>query len=153
MTAPSSPSWLLASARRRSSYGDMRISDAERAEVADLLSKHYGDGRLDQAEFNERLDQAMRAKTYADLDGLFADLPPAEVPGAASGPARPVQPRSVRRSPRVLFLVLLVVVAAVAGRALAWSAGPGLWPFGPWIWIALLVFVLLRYGPGQHRHR
>jgi Domain of unknown function (DUF1707) len=153
MTAPSSPTWLLASARRRSNYGDMRISDSERAEVADLLSKHYGDGRLDQAEFNERLDQAMRAKTYADLDGLFADLPPAEVSGAASGPVRPVQPNSARRYPRVLFLVLIVAVAAVAGRALAWSGGPGIWPFGPWVWIGLLVFVLLRYGPGQHRHR
>jgi hypothetical protein len=151
MTAPSSPNWLLASARRRSNYSDIRISDAERAEVADLLSKHYGDGRLDQAEFNERLDQAMRAKTYADLDGLFADLPPSEPSGVATGPTRPVQPRPARRSPRVLFLVLLVVIAAAAGRALAWSAGPGIWPFGPWVWIALLVFVVLRYGPGHHR--
>ncbi len=54
---------------------NMRISDAERAEVADRLSKHYSDGRLDQAEFNERLDRAMNAKTQADLNGLFADLP------------------------------------------------------------------------------
>ena len=53
----------------------MRVSDAERAEVADRLSKHYGDGRLDQAEFNERLDQAMRAKTRQDLDGLSRPSP------------------------------------------------------------------------------
>ena len=40
----------------------MRVSDAERNEVAEQLSKHYADGRLDAAEFKERLDQAMSAK-------------------------------------------------------------------------------------------
>jgi hypothetical protein len=49
MSAPSSPGWILAATRRRASYADLRISDAERAEIADLLSRHYGDGRLDQA--------------------------------------------------------------------------------------------------------
>jgi Domain of unknown function (DUF1707) len=53
----------------------LRIGDAERAEVTDRLARHYGDGRLDQDEFNERLDKAMRATTVADLAGLLADLP------------------------------------------------------------------------------
>src|SRR5260370_965845 len=72
MSAPYSPLWM-----RRGSYAhrDLRVSDAERAEVADRLSKHYSDGRLDQAEFDERVDQAMRAKTQSDLSGLFDDLP------------------------------------------------------------------------------
>ena len=76
MSQGRSPAWLLAAGRRRSSYADLRVSDAERTEVADLLSQHYGDGQLDQAEFDQRLDQAMQAKTYRDLSGLFADLPP-----------------------------------------------------------------------------
>ncbi len=54
---------------------DVRASDAERTEVADRLAKHYQDGRLDQTEFNERLDRAMNAKTRADFQGLFHDLP------------------------------------------------------------------------------
>jgi hypothetical protein len=33
----------------------MRVSDAERAEVAGELSKHFGEGRLDEAELDERL--------------------------------------------------------------------------------------------------
>jgi len=37
----------------------LRVSDAERNEVADRLSAHFADGRLDQAEFKERLDAAM----------------------------------------------------------------------------------------------
>ena len=57
--------------RSRAAYGNpsMRISDAERAEVSDRLSQHYGDGRLDEAEFGKRLDQAMHAVTQSDLDG------------------------------------------------------------------------------------
>jgi Domain of unknown function (DUF1707) len=53
----------------------MRVSDADRAQIADRLAKHYGDGRLDQAEFELRLDKTMRATTVADLSGLLADLP------------------------------------------------------------------------------
>ncbi len=53
----------------------LRVSDAERADMADRLARHYGDGRLDQAEFNARLDKALRATTVADLAGLLADLP------------------------------------------------------------------------------
>ena len=92
MSQGRSPAWLLAAGRRRSSYADLRVSDAERTEVADLLSQHYGDGRLDQAEFDQRLDQAMQARTYRDLSGLFADLPPTR-----AGRARPARPA---RSPR-----------------------------------------------------
>ena len=72
MSATYRAPWARGSASRPSaSHADpnMRVSDAERAEVADRLSKHYSDGRLDEAEFNERIDQAMRAKTHADLSG------------------------------------------------------------------------------------
>ena len=53
----------------------MRVSDADRADVADRLARHYGDGRLDQAEFDDRISRAMTAKTVADFQGLFDDLP------------------------------------------------------------------------------
>jgi Domain of unknown function (DUF1707) len=96
MSASRSRVSFLAATRRRGSYSDLRISDAERAEVAELLATHYGDGRLDQAEFDQRLDQAMRAKTYRDLSGLLADLPPVPSPG---GPAGPTRARSGPRAP------------------------------------------------------
>src|SRR5262252_836882 len=81
MPAQTSPPWTPGSTgsghRRpfRYSSSDVRVSDAERSEVADILSKHYADGRLDQAEFNERVDQAMKARTRADFRGLLDDLP------------------------------------------------------------------------------
>ena len=123
--------------RSRAAYGNpsMRISDAERAEVSDRLSQHYGDGRLDEAEFNQRLDQAMRARTYADLGGLFDDLPRTETE-AAEAPRVPARRHGHRHSPRLFLMVALVIaVAVVAGHALAWFATA-------WIWLALLGAVL-----------
>jgi Domain of unknown function (DUF1707) len=139
----------------------MRISDADRAEVADRLSKHYGDGRLDQAEFNERLDRAMKAKTQADLNGLFADLPPTDEPDKAVKTARPPDQRPRNRHPvqRVLGLILITVVAIFVARALMWPffgffgfAGHLLFVPVPWILIAIVVFFGWRYAT-RHRRR
>ena len=82
--------------RQRAADATMRVSDAERAEVADQLAQHYGDGRLDQAELDERLGRAMSAKTLADLAGLTADLPhlDARQPGTSAGNARALAPHS-----------------------------------------------------------
>jgi uncharacterized protein DUF1707 len=92
----------------------MRVSDAERAELADLLSKHFGDGRLDQAEFDERLDLAMKAKTQSDLAALLTDLPATVATGPAASPPRS-RPGLGRR---IAFLVLVAVVTALAAHAL-----------------------------------
>jgi uncharacterized membrane protein YcjF (UPF0283 family) len=130
-TSSSSPTWLLAASRRRTSYSGLRISDAERADVADLLSKHYGDGRLDQAEFNQRLDQAMKAKTYADLDGILADLPRTDAE-AAEAPTATARRRHEHPYLRTLLLTVVIVIGvAIAAHALAWS-------FSTWVWLGLL---------------
>ena len=139
----------------------MRISDADRAEVADRLSKHYSDGRLDQAEFNERLDRAMNAKTQADLNGLFADLPATDEPDKAVKAVRPPDPRPRNRRPvqRVVGLILITVVAIFAARALMWPffglfgfAGHVLFVPVPWILIAIVAFVCWRIAT-RHRRR
>jgi hypothetical protein len=153
MSAPSYPSWLQAASRRRAGYGNLRVSDAERAEVADLLSKHYGDGRLDQAEFDQRMELAMHAKTFADLDGLFDDLPqpdssgPPGPPGTGRYPQREHRARPAGRG--LLLIALIVVIAVTAGHVATWSFTPWLW-FGPWLWIALLVLVGVYVA--RHRH-
>ena len=68
----------------------MRISDAERHEVADVLRRAAGEGRIDLAELDERLEAAYAAKTYADLVPITADLPATRPAGAQPAPARPV---------------------------------------------------------------
>jgi hypothetical protein len=142
MPASSSQPWGRGRAGRRPWEPDpqQRVSDAERADVAERLSKHYSDGRLDQAEFNERLDRAMKAKTHADLSGLLDDLP-------GGGSIETAVRQHHHRHPRFLFLALVVVVAVLAAQALAhW--------YLPWLLAALLAFLWLRFGPGHHHsHR
>jgi DUF1707 SHOCT-like domain len=142
MPAPSGPPWT---ARRRAGAASpyLRVSDADRTSVADELSRHYGDGRLDQAEFSERLDRAMNAKTHADLDGLLADLPGTGAPASADKPPR--HPRY----PRIVSFVLIIVIAVAAAHALTHF-------FIPWGWLllVLLLFVWLRHGhPWRGRDR
>ena len=138
----------------------MRISDADRAQVADRLSAHYSDGRLDQAEFNERLDRAMNAKTQADLTGLFADLPPTDQPDkavkAVSQPDR--RPRNRRPVHRILGLILIAIVAVFVARALMWPFFGLFGFFGhimfvpiPWILVAIVAFVCWRYATRRRR--
>ncbi|TDW14942.1 DUF1707 SHOCT-like domain-containing protein [Kribbella kalugense] len=55
--------------------GSIRIGDSEREDAVRRLGEHYEAGRLSAEEHSERVDQALRATTGADLDGLFADLP------------------------------------------------------------------------------
>ena len=140
----SNPPWAAGYRRRGAVNPNLRVSDADRADVADRLSKHYGDGRLDQAEFNERMERAMSAKTQGDFAGLFADLPDLTEPGS-SLPAPAKQPAS--RSPmyRLILLILIIVAAAVLGQALLHS-------FFPWLLLAVVAFLWLRNGPRRHHH-
>lgn len=53
----------------------LRISDADRHRVAELLREAAGDGRIDLTELDERLDSTYAARTYADLVPITRDLP------------------------------------------------------------------------------
>jgi len=142
------PSWTGGWGSRKSPHPNpgLRVSDAERADVADRLSKHYGDGRLDQTEFNERMERAMNAKTQGDFAGLFDDLP--DLSGQQPPAQPPVSYQPARRpSPvyRIFMLVLLVVAAVILGHLLAqW--------FFPWLLIGIVAFLLLRHHERSH-HR
>jgi len=108
-------------------YSDqhMRVSDAERQAVADRLAEHFSSGRLDQAEFDERVGRAMGAKTRADLDGLFDDLPETGAPAVTDHPRR--------RYRHPVLLVALLVFVAIAAAHVVW----------PLLWVGFLVMVVL----------
>jgi hypothetical protein len=156
MPAPSGPTRTRGFALRSSaSYASpgLRVSDAERADVADRLSKHYGDGRLDQAEFNERLDRAMSATTRSDLTGLLADLPGTEPPPETGRPGRRPHWGPGQHGGyggywlrRVLATALVLVIAVVAGHVLVRLYIPGLL-------IGVLAILWFRYGPWHRRRR
>jgi hypothetical protein len=63
----------------------LRISDADRHQVADVLREAAGEGRLDLDELDERLEATYAARTYADLVPITLDLP---AQPTASVPAR-----------------------------------------------------------------
>jgi Flp pilus assembly protein TadB len=148
----------------------VRIGDAERTEVADRLARHFSDGRLDEAEFGERLDRAMRAKTMADLSVLLADLPGEPAPPQQSGrrdqrrvartqlererltlKAERRAQRRARREPRrralraIVLLTALVVGAVMIAHWLVSSVAV-------WIVIGIIAFLWLRRYEARSRH-
>ncbi|MEU8245066.1 DUF1707 domain-containing protein [Nonomuraea sp. NPDC048916] len=54
---------------------DLRIGDAEREHTMAALREHFAQGRLDHEELDQRLDQALAARTAGDLARVTADLP------------------------------------------------------------------------------
>ncbi len=60
---------------------DLRASDADRERVAGILRDALAEGRLDMAEFEERLDATYNARTYGELAPITRDLPVAGVTG------------------------------------------------------------------------
>ncbi|MEU7928568.1 DUF1707 domain-containing protein [Micromonospora sp. NPDC049801] len=76
----------------------MRAADADREAVAERLRAALNEGRLDLHEYDERLQRAYAARTYAELDPLLSDLPPMS-PAAQPAPQSPgpvAQPSSGR---------------------------------------------------------
>jgi hypothetical protein len=63
-----------------------RIGNAERQQAMDALDVHMSAGRLDPDEYGERVGQASVARTTADLEPLFVDLPAPH----GTGPVTPV---------------------------------------------------------------
>ncbi|MEW2293470.1 DUF1707 domain-containing protein [Streptomyces sp. NPDC006743] len=65
---------------------ELRASDADRERVAEVLRDALAEGRLDMAEFEERLEATYQARTYGELAPITRDLPvgPGAVPLAPS---------------------------------------------------------------------
>jgi hypothetical protein len=124
----------------------MRVSDVERTEVTNALCRHFADGRLDEAELNDRLAQATAAKTRADLAPLLADLPRLDTGAPVATPSRP------RRT--LTFLVLVALALPTLGWGLAGGVFHLFHPHVPWVLIAILAVIFLRGGHRHHhRHR
>jgi hypothetical protein len=68
-------------------HRNLRVSHEDRDQVAEQLRVAAGDGRLTADELDERLETALTARTYGELEVLLADLP--ATAGARPGPATP----------------------------------------------------------------
>jgi Domain of unknown function (DUF1707) len=117
-----------------SRYDSLRASDADRDAVTERLREAAGEGRLEPDELEQRVDGALRARTYGELSRLVADLP-----GPSTTPWRRPdgRTRAVARSAlsgagllaaaTVALAVVAVVVLLVAAAAALWLAGVVFW--------------------------
>ncbi|MDJ1137424.1 DUF1707 SHOCT-like domain-containing protein [Streptomyces iconiensis] len=66
---------MTAEHRSPAPTGGLRASHADRDEVVERLRDAAAEGRLELDELEGRLEKALTAKTFADLEPLTADLP------------------------------------------------------------------------------
>jgi hypothetical protein len=92
----------------------LRAADSDREAVTERLRKAAGEGRLEPEELEDRVDAALRARTYGDLDLVLADLPSgrALVPAAQTALAAATQV--------AVTLVVVTLVLAKAALTVAW---------------------------------
>jgi hypothetical protein len=136
-----------------SRHDSLRASDADRDAVIHRLREAAGEGRLEPDELEQRIDVALRARTYGDLAGLLADLPgDGHVFSRRAGPRTiPIAQSAVLGAGLVvavtLALALVVLVVVLVLAATAW-------------WIALVLVWLafcssrrrLSSGPARRHH-
>ena len=96
---------------------DLRVADTDREATAEVLRSHAGEGRLDVAELEARLERTYAARTFADLQALTADLP-RPTPDAR---------QELREHLRSYLLVMALLVAIWA----ATDFGGYFWPIWP----------------------
>jgi hypothetical protein len=129
--------------------GTLRASDSDRELVAERLRQAAAEGRLLAEELEARLARALRARTYAELDPLVADLPVTARRKGRSLSAAPVGALVLAGVVAVAVVAALMAVALVVltGFMFAW---------GFWIVLAWLLFGRGRragwyYGHGPRR--
>lgn len=79
-------------------HGRLRASHADREHVIDTLKTAFADGRLDKDELDDRVGQALAARTYAELATVTADIPvrQAEAPPPRRAARPPVNKQAVK---------------------------------------------------------
>jgi hypothetical protein len=101
----------------------MRASTADRDRAVELLTRAYTEGRLDKDEHDARVERAMTAATFAELDAVVVDLPGAR----PLGPMAPAQPQFAKTNSlaiaslicgiaQLMFGPLATVPAVVCGH-------------------------------------
>jgi Flp pilus assembly protein TadB len=128
-------------------HDSLRASDADRDAVIDRLREAAGEGRLEPDELEQRVDGALRARTYGELARLLADLPDG---------GRVLLRRANRRTIPVArsavlgvgLLVAVTVAFALVALMVVLVLAAAAW------WIALVLFWLVCRGARRrHSHR
>jgi Domain of unknown function (DUF1707) len=97
----------------------LRVSDADRHRVAEILRDAAAEGRIDIEELDERLESTYAAKTYGDLVPITSDLPVPRPQGAPAHRPQPAQP-SV---PAARYDSSIAIMGGVTRKGV-WEVGP-----------------------------
>jgi Domain of unknown function (DUF1707) len=98
-----------------------RASDADRERIVERLHAAAVEGRLNADELEARLEAALSASTYLELDQVVADLP---AQTAAMGSAR----RPPQLGAFAATSILLLAIWALTGMGYFWPV----WPILGW---------------------
>jgi hypothetical protein len=144
-----------------------RFTETDRDKIAGRLRDAFADGRLDQPEFNQRLDKLYEVTTYGELEPLVRDLPPVRTyktpevartapstPAPGQFPERPRRPDGHGGHPVLgaaggfgSVVMINVVIWAVIGIANGGNF-PYFWP----IWL-LIPWAIITLGALGGRRR
>lgn len=117
----------------------MRAGDADRDKTISVLREAFAEGRISQEEFDDRLERAHRARTFADLAPLTADVPNAPPAVTSGNPKEVDKSRKGRKDLRSAWASWLGVGVLVNIIWFATWMGDGpapyywpIWVIGPW---------------------
>lgn len=96
----------------------MRAADTDRDRVVERLRSAAAEGRLSADDLEQRLETALAAPTYAELETVVGDLP---------APPRPVR-RDSDLGAYVATSALLLAIWALTGMGYFWPV----WPILGW---------------------
>ena len=101
----------------------MRASTVDRDRAVEVITRAYTEGRLTKDEHDARVERAMTAATFAELDLVVIDLPgagPPQPPAQVVPAARRTNPPS--RTQMAAAVVRAAPVGQVASVVPAWRA-------------------------------
>jgi Flp pilus assembly protein TadB len=114
----------------------LRASDADRDAVIDRLREAACEGRLEPDELEQRVDRALHARTYGQLEELLADLPgDGGMRWRRAGARTNSLARSAMLGAGLLVAVILALVMIALAVMLVLAAAA-------W-WIAIVLFWLV----------
>ncbi|MEV5649659.1 DUF1707 domain-containing protein [Nocardia sp. NPDC052254] len=107
---------------------NVRASDADREKIVERLRSAMDEGRLNLAEFDERVQQVYVARTYGELSPILSDLPAVRDEPRSSRPKRVPPWVLIMWTPWVFVNVLCIVIWLATGAGYFWP----FWVAVPW---------------------
>jgi hypothetical protein len=126
----------------------IRVGDDDRERVVGALHRHAQAGRLDPVELDERVEAALTARTFGELEALTRDLPRETAPAALVARRTALRKLGEHAGSWVAVSVICIAIWAATGADYFWP----LWPMlGYGFTLILHAVSLLTNGPDRSR--